>query len=361
MKKKTFKKTLTIYTIILILLSLVFLFNIYSILVNYENNQTGNFLRDSIANIDDETLKKYLADNNQDVKILDSYKKMIKSKDIEFKRGKDDNTFEAILNNRLLFTIETKVLKEVTKLGIFSYQEREIESIKPSLERGLVYYDIIVPSNFKVLVDGNEITNINSKEKYKDLDFMYYNNSMPELATYNINNLDSEKSVKVEDPFGKEIELNKEKYTYTTDIRSINVESIDDANSYINDIPDISTIAHNWSLYLSRDLTGGYYGFNNIISNYLINGTDLYRMAYNWSHNVDILFTSKHTLGNPPFENEKINNFKIYGKDAFSCEIYVEKVMFVAKKEQRDIMHDYLYFIKNNNEWKLINIKAVGD
>ncbi len=360
-KKKIFKKSLLIYSLILLAFVLAFIVHVYFILVEYENNQTGNFLKSTINNLSDDTLTGYLSESNLDNNLLDSYKKMIKSNELVFKKGDNDNTFLVSLNERILFTIKTKVIKEVTKLGLFNYQEREVEEIIPELSRGLIYYDVVIPSNFKIYIDDNEVGTIVKNEEYPDMEYMYYNESMPKLATFEVNNLDSEKDFIVKDEFGNNIELTKDKYTYTTDIRNIKVNTLDEAKEYLNDIPDITTIAHNWSLYLTRDLKGGYHGFNNIISNYLISGTDIYKMAYNWGHNVDILFTSKHTLGNPPFQNEKISNFEIYGKSAFSCEIYTEKVMIVSRKEQRDVMHDYLYFIKNKGEWKLVNIKAVGD
>lgn len=360
-KKSFFKKSILYYSLFLILFIVAFTIYVYFILVKYENNQTGNFLKSTINNLSDDTLKEYLNANNQDNSLLTNYKQMIKSKDVSFKRGSDDNTFVASLNNRVLFTIKTKVIKEVTKLALFSYQEREVEEIIPELSRGLIYYDVIIPSNYKIIVDNKEVGNKTKEEKYPELDYMYYNESMPTLATFEVNNLDDEKEIRVEDPFGKEIKLTKDNNTFTTDIRSIKVNTLDEAKEYLSDLPDITSIAHNWSLYLTRDLKGGYHGFNNIISNYLISGTDIYKMAYNWGHNVDILFTSKHTLGNPPFQNEKLSNFEIYGDSAFSCEIYTEKVMIVSRKEQRDVMHDYLYFIKDKGIWKLINIKAVGD
>ena len=360
-KKNLFKKSLLVYSLIILLLVFAFGIYVYFILVKYENNQTGNFLKSTINSLSDDTLREYLSTNKQDNNLLDSYKKMIRSKDLEFKKGEDDNTFIASLNDRVLFTIKTKVVNEVTKLAIFSYQEREVEEIIPELKRGLVYYDVIVPSNFKIYVDDKVVGEKVKEEEYPNLDYMYYNDSMPKLTTYEVNNLDGEKEIIVKDAFDNKITLTKEKNLYTTDIRSIKVETIEEAKKYLSDLPDISTIAHNWSLYLTRDLTGGYHGFNNIISNYLISGTDIYKMAYNWGHSVDILFTSKHTLGNPPFQNESIKNFEIYGDSAFSCEIYSEKIMIVSRKEQRDIMHDYLYFIKNNGEWKLINIKSIGD
>ena len=35
-----------------------------------------------------------------------------------------------------------------------------------------------------------------------------------------------------------------------------------------------------------------------------------------------------------------------------------EKNMIVNGKDQLDVMHDYIYYIKDNGVWKVVNIKA---
>lgn len=361
--KRKFKKILIIYSLSVLLVSFVFLIYIFLTLKSYENHQTGNYLKSTINSLSDDTLLGYLKENNKDDSLLDTYKKQVKSKDITFKK-QDDNTFDATLNGRVLFTVKTKVVKELTKLAIFSYQEREVVSITPYLDRGLIYYDITIPSNFNIYLD-NELKNLEAtkKNEYKDLSFMYYDDVMPSLATYEINDLTEEKKVTVKDFLDKEVELKQKDYTYTSALKYYEAKTIDDAKKYINDLPNILEMSENWSKFLTKDLSGFYYGFTNIISPYLIEGTSLYQMAYNWSHSVDITFTSQHTLGNPPFTNEEIKNFVIYDENAFSCEVYLEKNMYVKGKREveLDIMHDYLYFIKYNGEWKLMNIKSVGE
>ena len=140
---------------------------------------------------------------------------------------------------------------------------------------------------------------------------------------------------------------------------AITVKTQEEAKKYIQDV-DIETIAKNWSLFLTKDLTGASYGFSTI-RNYVIEGTDMYTKAYNWAHNVDITFTSSHTLENPPFTNVRIENFNIYDENAFTCEVYLEKHMVVKGVKQVDVMHDELAFIKTDGTWKLMNIKGVTE
>ena len=160
---------------------------------------------------------------------------------------------------------------------------------------------------------------------------------------------------------GNDVKLTKKNYQYTTDFRYYEKDTLEEAQKLLNDEVNVVEIAHNWSLFLTRDLKGaGAYGLNTMTT-YLVPDTDLYKQANAWAHSVDITFTSKHTLTNPIFTKEKINNFKIYGKTAFSCEIYTEKGMVVNGVVQQDVMHDYLYFVKIDSGWKLINLKPVGD
>lgn len=360
-RKNSFKKSILIYTGIAFILCMVFTVYIYFTLISYEANQTGNFLATTIKKLDDNTLKGYLKENNKNESLLNDYKKIIKSNDVKYAKIAD-NTFEARINGRLLFTIDTKVVANKTKLAVFSYEVREATKITPSLDRGFIYYDVTIPSNYKILIDGKAYDKEPLKEEeYEDLDFMYYNKSMPKLATYEINDLDSEKNIVVKDFLDNEIKLNKEDYKYETKDLGLKVGSYDNLKEKIPDAINVTEVAHNWSLFMTKDLSGSYYGLNKI-STYLISGTSLYQMASSWAHSIDITFTSKHTLKDPIFTDEVLDNCILYSDNAFSCDIRFTKNMVVNGKDQPDKMHDTMYFIKDNdNTWKLINIKSIED
>ena len=142
-----FKKSLIIYTLIAAVLVVVFLIYIFLTLKSYEKGQTTNVIKDTILSLDDSTLKEYLKDNKQSEDLLNEYKKQINDKDVKIVK-KDKDNYEVTLNNRVLFEITTKFISTETKLGIFSYEKREITSIKPNLERGLIFYDITIPSTY---------------------------------------------------------------------------------------------------------------------------------------------------------------------------------------------------------------------
>ncbi len=356
-KKSLFKKSLLIYTIVLLILSCVFLIFVYGNLKKYENNLLEPMLLNTIHNLDKKELQSYLEQANQNTNLLSTYEEMVKREDYQFVNTSENN-YDAYLDGRVVFTIKLNSLGEASCLGLLQYEKFEVVEILPHLENGLIYYSVKIPSNFKLLVDGNVYEDYTMEEELPNLDFMYYNDSMPKMVTYEIKNLEHSATIEAENFKGEKVELKQDGVHYSYE-DTLKLNTLEEAKLFIGDI-DIETIAKNWSLFLSQDLSGGNYGFQTF-KKYLVEGTDIYKQAYDWAHNIDITFTSRHTLKNPPFANERIENFIIYGEEAFSCEVYLEKNMVVKGANQTDVMHDTLSFIKVNGEWKLMNIKGIKD
>ena len=116
--------------------------------------------------------------------------------------------------------------------------------------------------------------------------------------------------------------------------------------------------AEKYSLFLTNDLTGSEHGFSQLRS-YVIDGTDMYNVMYGWAHGIDITFTSRHTLKNPIFTNEKLSNFVIYSDKAFSVDVELEKNMTVKGEDRVMKMNDRLSFVYYNDSWKLISMESL--
>ena len=356
-KKSIFKKSLLIYTIVLVLLALCFLGFVYYNLQKYENSLLDNVLKTTIRDLDKEQLTTYLKQENKNTNLVSKYQELTKREDYTFVLT-DENVYDAYLDGRVLFTIHLKSLGEKTCLGLLQYESYEVESITPHLEKGLYYYKVEIPSTYTLYVNNQEYTENKTEEEYPNLSFMYYNDAMPKKVTYEITDLESDATITIKDEDGEIVNPKVEGVTYQVE-GSKQIKSQEEAQEIIGDF-DILSLAKNWSLFLSRDLSGASYGFSTI-STYIIKDTEMWEKAYNWAHNIDITFISSHTLKNPAFTNERVENFVFYSKDAFSCEVYLEKHMVVKGEEQTDIMHDTLSFIKENGEWKLMNIKGITD
>lgn len=359
MKKQmsTYKKSLIIFTSILTLLALIFLTYVYSNLKKYESNLLNPFLVKTINNLDKKTLTKYLEDASINNNLLNLYQEKTKRKDYVFKKI-NESTYEAYLDNVLFFTITVKNMGEESCLGLLKYEKYAIDNITPYLEKGLIYKTIEIPSNYALFVDNNPYNEKTREVEDEKLSFMYYQDVMPKLAIYELNNLAKEPVIEVYNQNNEKVDLEIDGNTYRFNERK-KYDNIDSIKDFIGDF-DITNVAKDWSLFLTKDLDGASYGFENF-KKYLLPETNMYEKAYNWAHSIDITFTSSHTLKNPPFANIELENFTIYNDVAFSCEVYLEKNMVVKGVEQTDVMHDKLYFLKVNNEWKLMNIKGVTE
>lgn len=359
-KPSKFKKSLLIYISILSFLSLAFVLYIYILLVNYEENDIDQYLTTKINNLTKQELTNFLKENGKDKNLASLYEKIIKNKKYKFIE-KEKNVYDAYLDEYLMFTITTKIHKTVNRFGLIKYDVLRTDNIIPNLKRGLVYYDIKIPSNYKLYIDDTLITSKDQEEKYPNLDYLYHAADMPSLVSYKINDLTGKEKIEVLDFNNNKVDLIKNNYQYTLSTPYITLNNYEEAIKYLNGEIDILSIAKNWSLFLTKDLEGPINGFSKI-DDYLIKDTEIYKSAYKWATGVDITFTSKHTLKKNPFQKEKVTNFVIYDKNVFSCDVYLEKHLQVSgkKKEEIDVMNDTLYFLKEKNEWKLVNIKPVS-
>ncbi len=366
MKKKRFKKLLGIYTCLLLILATIFLLYIRKTLIEYENSNEENFIKYKLNKISGTDLEKFIKDNNvtkgeyetSTKSIVNSYKKILKNKDIKVEQN-EKNSFDVLYESRKMFAIELENVGHEKKLGMLSYIKWDIKSITPYLERGLLYYDIYAPSNVDIIINGKEINKDKSvsSEKIKNLEELYYYENMPKLLKYEINDL-------IENPTINVLVNNKKE---TTEVKSYEIiidnvfakyDTFEEVKKQISGEIDVLKIAETWSLFLTKDLTGASYGLNTV-NEFLVEDSYMSKMAYNWSHGIDITFTSQHRLKTPIFTNEKLSNFMVYDENAFSCDVYLEKNMIVKNTDKIDIMNDRLYFIKLDNEWKLVMLEAI--
>ncbi|MBR3639061.1 MAG: hypothetical protein IKN50_00475, partial [Clostridia bacterium] len=135
----------------------------------------------------------------------------------------------------------------------------------------------------------------------------------------------------------------------------------DDIANQIN----VLDVAEKWSKFMSADLEGYNYGFGTM-AEYLIEGTKLYSDALNWVNGVDITFTSIHTLGNPPFTDEKVTNYIRLSDNCFRCDISFVKHMFVDRLGQHDELNNLrFWFVLQEGyagpAWKVAYMKEIVD
>ena len=366
-QKSLYKKSLILYTLLLVVCGFFILVYVFNSMVLYERNLVDNYIKylatsgKLTEDVKDDlfTVSKYEKSN---AKISDGIKKLYKSDDLKIKKNtklsKDEvYAYDLYNNDKLISTVSIKSVNSYKRMAILTIDEWDVVDYQNYFDKGIYAYEIKVPENYTVKVNGNTLSNddITKEGDVEGLERLTEYVEIEKSKTYEVNNLVYKPEIVILDANNKEVEYKEEdnKINVTKEFREI--KTLEDAKSYIKDDFDILKLAENWSLYLTNDLSGGL----NTLRPYLIKDSYYYTMAYNWSRNIDRTFVSSHRLKNPVFTNEVVEDFIIYNDNAFSCKVYLEKNMVVSGKDKQDIMNDRLYFIYYDGGYKLVNMEAI--
>lgn len=388
-KSSGFKKFMKKYILVLCILFGIFLGYVMNTLYQYEDSFTDNYMKVAVKDITKTAKKgkisKICDTQSSQVNKLDSsnttydnaFKEIFNNSEITYKleektKNSDNPVYYIYANNNKVMEVKLKVKERKHRLGLFTYPVWNIDTCKMASDRGLNYYDVYVPSNYIVEVNGTKLDESYISNKTVDEDYEKFIEyvKLPAMVNYELNNFVKTPSIKIKDEKGKEVNwaIKDNKIEIANAVKK--VSTYEEAKNYITGNIDILKLAENWSLFLTDDLRGGtQHGFS-LLKPYLIKNSNFYNMAYAWATSIDITFVSSHTLKNPTFTNESLTDFVIYGENAFSCSVNLEKNMRIANgKDKVDVMHDRLYFVYyddtndgvNNPSWKLIDMKSIVD
>ena len=334
-------KSLIIFAIVLFVLGGMFLGYVYRSLVIYEDNLIENImntmLKDgSLAEKFDGNFTISSYEKNKDIK--KSLKELYKSDSIKYKLDKSASTDELYVYNifnedNLITKVSLKLEKKETKMALLTVNHWKIDDISYNFENGFYCYDILIPSNYELKINGESVKeeDVVTETIDKKLDRVSQYTTIPKTKQIVINNLLSKPDI--------EIINNDLKKTLKADI-------------------DVLKLAENWSLFLTNDLKGGTRGLQTL-SPYLIKDSYMYNMAHGWATGIDITFVSRHYLLNPVFTDEGIENCTIYNDDTFSCEVKLKKNMKLYTGVSKiDELHDDLFFVYYENGYKLVDMQS---
>lgn len=361
-----FKKSLIIYMSIFLVLSVVFLGNVYGVLKKYDNSPAENFLQNALKDgkiASNSNVKldknKYETSKLNSSKALDKY---LKKNDIKVKKVLDEkNTYNLVLDKDVIGTVKLDLVSSKRKLAILTVNEWQISSVDIKLDNGLYWYKVNIPSNYEFYINNKKVSadDIKSSGDVAGLDKITKYIEIEKSNYYEMKNFYEVPEIIIKDENGKKVDykINNNEINLNREFKTF--DSIEELNKNLTKEMDVMKLAENWSLFLTDDLHGAWHGLSQLTP-YLIEDSDMYNLAYNWAHNVDITFVSAHSLKNPVFTGEKIKDCIMYSKDAFSCDVYLEKNMTVSGKEKKDILHDRMYFIYKEG-WKLVDMVSITE
>ena len=371
-KKMTgYKKALIIWFLILLIASEACLIYVSTTLKMYEKGNIEGYMTSLIKDMKTASkvgnINKYLSYNKVESKyekassFEEGYKELFKESKLSYKKNDKESTYDIYADDTMIASV-TLDSKKVRRLGILSFEEYSIKEIETYSKNGIYNIDVYVNSNYDLYINDIKVSDedLVSKEEIKEYSEVYDKVDLPYENHYKITNLTKKPKIKVMSG-NDEIKVTNEKSTYY----GVSYFKTDDKEAAFEKLTnkdyDPLTFAKNWSLFLTADLPGERYGLYTLTPN-LFEGTALYKRAYSWATNVDITFTSMHTLDKDTFTNVKMNGFTVYNENAFSVDIFLEKNMTLVNGEKRvDILNDTFYYAYIDGAYRLITMKSKGD
>lgn len=370
-KMTGYKKSLLIWFLLLLIASEACLIYVSTTLKMYEKGNIEGYMTSLIKDMKTASkvgnINKYLSYNKVESKyekassFEDGYKELFNQSKLSYKKNDKENTYDIYADDTMIASV-TLDSKKVRRLGILSFEEYSIKEIETYSKNGIYNIDVYVNSNYDLYINDIKVNDedLVSKEEIKEYSEVYDKVDLPYENHYKITNLTKKPKIKVMSG-NDEIKVTNEKSTYY----GVSYFKTDDKDAAFakltNKDYDPLTFAKNWSLFLTADLPGERYGLYTLTPN-LVEGTALYKRAYSWATNVDITFTSMHTLDKETFTNVKMNGFTVYNENAFSVDIYLEKNMTLVNGEKRvDTLNDTFYYAYIDGAYRLITMKSKGD
>lgn len=371
-KKMTgYKKSLLIWFLLLLIASEACLIYVSTTLKMYEKGNIEGYMTSLIKDMKTASkvgnINKYLSYNKVESKyeknssFEEGYKELFNESKLSYKKNDKESTYDIYADDTMIASV-TLDSKKVRRLGILSFEEYSIKEIETYSKNGIYNIDVYVNSNYDLYINDIKVSDedLLSKEEIKEYSEVYNKVDLPYENHYKITNLTKKPKIKVMNG-NNEVKVTNEKSNYYG-VTYFKTDDKDAAFSKLtNKDYDPLTFAKNWSLFLTADLPGERYGLYTLTPN-LVEGTALYKRAYSWATNVDITFTSMHTLDKDTFTNVKMNGFTVYNENAFSVDIYLEKNMTLVNGEKRvDTLNDTFYYAYIDGAYRLITMKSKGD
>lgn len=371
-KKMTgYKKSLLIWFLLLLIASEACLIYVSTTLKMYEKGNIEGYMTSLIKDMKTASkvgnINKYLSYNKVESKyeknssFEEGYKELFNESKLSYKKNDKESTYDIYADDTMIASV-TLDSKKVRRLGILSFEEYSIKEIETYSKNGIYNIDVYVNSNYDLYINDIKVSDedLLSKEEIKEYSEVYNKVDLPYENHYKITNLTKKPKIKVMNG-NNEVKVTNEKSNYY----GVTYFKTDDKDAAFEKLTnkdyDPLTFAKNWSLFLTADLPGERYGLYTLTPN-LVEGTALYKRAYSWATNVDITFTSMHTLDKDTFTNVKMNGFTVYNENAFSVDIYLEKNMTLVNGEKRvDTLNDTFYYAYIDGAYRLITMKSKGD
>lgn len=349
-----YKKLLLVWIFALLLFSILCWVFVFLTMREYEKNQPETYINELIKDIK-KTPEKYF-EIKSEYEDKDYVKKILKNEKITYSIKKDEaylcTKIKTCTKNDAFAIVTLDTSQKMQKLKMLNYSILSVKSVENATSTVKIY----ASSDAKLKINGIDISkdNLIKSTEIEELKEGYSYVTLPKMDYYEIEGFTITPEVTSE---GNDVTFEDGAY-YVNNYKKY--DSLEKAGSSIKDSFSPLAFAEDWSkfLYAEYDMEAGR-GLNRVAPN-LIEETGLYKKAKAWATNVDITFTSVHTMDG--FTGEEVSNITIYNENAFSADVYFEYNMTIAGTGKKvDVFNERIYFIYYDGAYRAISMKSITE
>ena len=361
-KSLFFRHCYLLYLVILAILAVVITFKVSAVVVEMSQNDLDNIIASNLVRLTDDQIVQIFKPNAAFETAAQSgqnIRGIFEAGDYKVKKSENEGFYNIYYGDKRMLSAKVDVLRSENHFGLLHYNVYEFAGVSPVQDVELYHYELTVPDNYRVTVNGKEA----EADGAADTDVSGFVDAaeyvkLPQTLHYSFDHLTAEPDIQICDAdadmkpvsfdLSEEIDLSEELPVF---------DSLEAAGCDF----DAVAFGEMWSRFLTADLAGGSRGFNTL-KPFFIEGSSMYQKARAWATGIDITFVSHHTLDNPPFTDQKVSNVVKYTDDAISADIYLEKHMTLSTRAQRtDVFNSTLYLVRHEGSWKVVNIRGIAE
>lgn len=370
-----------LYTVLLLVLSVLFLVYTDKSLKKFEKSQSEYYMSEYIKTFEENVASGNISTDDftiEDIdltfvdqdKILSDYLVTLNNVS-SFTYEKDPNSYntEAPVYNiygdgAAIAQVQLEAVSQTKLLAILTVMDWDVESLSPICSIDVTSYTFKIPSNYVPVIDGIPVAysyqtgNVYDVEEFVNISEYV---TVPQLVEYKADNVLQNSTITVKNEEGEEVPFDRDGNTITAKSMNANATLSEERSNM--SLQMIQT----WEDFNTDDLSGSNHGLATAQGLFIKNSL-YWNMASQWANGVDITFTSAHRFNDPKYSNVVVDNYMEYSDKCYSVHIAFTKNMVFTRRDGT-FSNDFdstVYFVyyddtddgTDNPQWYIADIIA---
>lgn len=343
-KRPIFWIGLGIWAAFLLLVGIILVHHVKKSLVRYEASQPDNVIEGFVYDFKDMILDGSIAQkielpegsgefedkmifSNMYASNLKNIKSLTYARD---KKSYDSSApiYDIYADDKLVAKMTLKSKNAKTVIKMLTVCDWEIGKIEPVFSAVTKDYTITVPDNYKVKVNGIDVT-----DKHRDGDSVENNTlaklaeyvQLPSSVTYKIKGLVNAPEIKIYDAAGAEVSFTPDEHG------NVNVAFTAESGEVTDEIKTRALDnLKTWQNFLNAELSGAEHGLADVQA-FLLKDSVYWQQAKEYAGSVDITFVSDHNAANNTYAEQTVDDYVKYTDNCYSVHVVLDKKMVLTR------------------------------